>query len=581
MELKKIISGLTVLTVLLGLLYSLPAKANPATLAGAAATVNIGEIKAINTLTVTEAIVGEIALGNDLRIRIPAAVTAEWDIADTTAVIVVAPPGDIVVSNTVSYEGNNDVLVVDVTADSTIASTFTIDGLSYIGVTGISGPTLLEFSIDGGTVYNNAQAGTTLEVTDGAEDTLTNITAVPTNPASGVTTNYTVNFTLPQNSVIPRAGLIVVDLPNDFDTTGVVWGAQTGMDGNFAVVGAPNGVATITRQNDGTNTVGGAGGTAIQIVLNTIINSPVAANNKVLSVTTQTSIPNQLATGNSANFTVNPNPIANLACVPSGMPGAIWLTWNVPQLNPTGYVVRYSLGNITNDAQFGAATLYNQAWAAGAAGAAKQELVMNLNPNVIYFFNVKVTGAGNALSLISNTGTNCVAPAQAAPSDETAPTSSITDPQSGATILAGQNYTVKGTSSDSGGSSVKKVSVSLDGGTTWYEVSAGQSNQNSGFDWTYVWQSPVVGTYTLKTKAEDWYGNVETPGTGITVKVATELPAETPEQPPSAPPEEKPISQMTAAELQAKIVQIQQQIISLLQQLIQKIQEQINRLLGL
>jgi hypothetical protein len=214
--------------------------------------------------------------------------------------------------------------------------------------------------------------------------------------------------------------------------------------------------------------------------------------------------------------------------------------------------------------------------------------------------------------------------------DNTAPSSSITDPTDGARIEPGVDYTIEGTCSDEGGSSVMQVEISLDGGTTWYVTTPGQA-VGSGFNWQYLWQNPQEGTYVLKTRATDWVGNTETPGDGITVEVReitcsdytseddcttsgcywyedtchTEAQALTcldytiedecvsagcywyedschqeEQVTEEQPTEEKPISEMTAEELEAKILEIQQQIVELLQQLIEMIKQQILELGG-
>jgi len=153
------------------------------------------------------------------------------------------------------------------------------------------------------------------------------------------------------------------------------------------------------------------------------------------------------------------------------------------------------------------------------------------------------------------------------------PSSNITSPTAGATISAGEKYTIKGTAEDSGGSLVQGVEVSLDGGKTWSTAETKSALANV-FPWEYVWQNPTAGEYTIKARATDTVGNIESPSAGvkITVSVPTipEVPAEVPE---------KPISEMTTQELEAKIVEIQQKIIDLLQQLIQLIQQQVQELL--
>ena len=153
------------------------------------------------------------------------------------------------------------------------------------------------------------------------------------------------------------------------------------------------------------------------------------------------------------------------------------------------------------------------------------------------------------------------------------PSSNITSPTAGATISAGEKYTIKGTAEDSGGSLIQGVEVSLDGGKTWSTAKIKSALANV-FPWEYVWQNPTEGEYTIKARATDTVGNIESPSAGVKVTVSTPVVSEVPAEVP-----EKPISEMTAQELEAKIVEIQQKIINLLQQLIQFIQQQIQELL--
>ena len=64
------------------------------------------------------------------------------------------------------------------------------------------------------------------------------------------------------------------------------------------------------------------------------------------------------------------------------------------------------------------------------------------------------------------------------------------------------------------GTGVKEVEVSTDGGQTW-NLAAGDTG------WSYTWTLPEAGTYSIKSRATDRAGNVETPGEGVTVTVET------------------------------------------------------------
>ena len=95
--------------------------------------------------------------------------------------------------------------------------------------------------------------------------------------------------------------------------------------------------------------------------------------------------------------------------------------------------------------------------------------------------------------------------------DTTPPTSAVTTPAEGATIT-GMSYTLTGTAYDAG-SGVKKVEISTDGGITWYNAAGTES-------WSYTWNLPLDGGYTIKTRATDNLNHVETPSEGTTVNIA-------------------------------------------------------------
>ncbi len=98
-----------------------------------------------------------------------------------------------------------------------------------------------------------------------------------------------------------------------------------------------------------------------------------------------------------------------------------------------------------------------------------------------------------------------------ASTDTVAPTSTIVTPADGATVQAGL-ITVNGTATDVGGV-VGGVEVSVDGGTTWHAASGRES-------WSYTWTPTGPGSVTLKSRAVDDSGNLETPGAGIQVTIA-------------------------------------------------------------
>jgi len=102
--------------------------------------------------------------------------------------------------------------------------------------------------------------------------------------------------------------------------------------------------------------------------------------------------------------------------------------------------------------------------------------------------------------------------ATAASTDTVAPTSRITAPTAGASIPVNTSVTISGTASDTGGGVVGGVEVSTDGGSTWHPASGTTS-------WTYTWKPAFGGAFTLRSRAADDSGNLETPSTGVSVTV--------------------------------------------------------------
>ncbi|HEV8638236.1 MAG TPA: N,N-dimethylformamidase beta subunit family domain-containing protein, partial [Chloroflexota bacterium] len=102
--------------------------------------------------------------------------------------------------------------------------------------------------------------------------------------------------------------------------------------------------------------------------------------------------------------------------------------------------------------------------------------------------------------------------AATASSDTIAPSSQIAAPTAGTTVQTGSPVIVSGTAADAGGGVVGGVEVSVDGGATWHRATGRES-------WSYSWTPTTVGAITLKSRAVDDSGNLETPGAGLTVNV--------------------------------------------------------------
>jgi len=105
--------------------------------------------------------------------------------------------------------------------------------------------------------------------------------------------------------------------------------------------------------------------------------------------------------------------------------------------------------------------------------------------------------------------------------DITPPISTITQPVASETI-GGTSYTIKGTADDGMGTGVNQVEVSFDNGVSWKLATNMGTNFNT---WEYVWSGYASGTYTIKSRATDYEGNIEIPKSGITVNVNLSAPS--------------------------------------------------------
>jgi hypothetical protein len=100
----------------------------------------------------------------------------------------------------------------------------------------------------------------------------------------------------------------------------------------------------------------------------------------------------------------------------------------------------------------------------------------------------------------------------------TAPTSVITSPAGGASILTGTPVTITGTATAGGGGVVAGVEVSVDGGQTWHPATGIIDGKTT--NWSYSWVPTIAGTIKIESRATDDSGNIETPSGGVTVSVS-------------------------------------------------------------
>ena len=98
--------------------------------------------------------------------------------------------------------------------------------------------------------------------------------------------------------------------------------------------------------------------------------------------------------------------------------------------------------------------------------------------------------------------------------DTVPPVSQINSPTSGSTVRVGTNVIITGAAVDTGGGVIGGAEISLDGGNTWHPAVGRES-------WTYTWTPSVSGNYTLRSRATDDSGNLETPSAGVAVAAST------------------------------------------------------------
>jgi hypothetical protein len=512
------------------------------------------------------------------------AAAVQSGVLGTSGNITLAGTGDVAVA---SVAGDNAGKTIILTIGATDLST---GAVSFRILTGVTNPTALgvtgTFTIATNGVGDAPQAGIAGVVITAAA--LTGVVDTPSSLAAGATSTHSVVFT----TAVTNTAIASIDITFQvgFNIAGAAIGTYVVTDAAATpVVSFPGGqVVRVTFGTPSTGTLA----TTFTINLTGIVNIVTSGNATVTVTTNDAGVAPINGPTVSGNFLIAPATI-NLSCVSSGSAGAIYLRWATP-LSATGaYTAKYSLANIlTNDADatFNAATTFaqNPAWATGTVGDAQQQLVTALTPNNTYFFNLKVLGNNASLSAASNT-VFCTAPSSyVTASDTTAPTSIIVSPTVSQGIKAGTNFTVSGTASDTGGSSVQKVEVSLDGGTTW-NIAEAVSSTAGVLSWQYVWSNPVVGSYTVKARAYDWLGNRETPGAGVAVTVATTLPSFTveivaPATITTTPAAAATISAMPyaspvgATQITANITYLQGQLLTLLQQLVALLQTQLQTL---
>ncbi|MFG3442169.1 N,N-dimethylformamidase beta subunit family domain-containing protein [Nonomuraea sp. NPDC047897] len=103
--------------------------------------------------------------------------------------------------------------------------------------------------------------------------------------------------------------------------------------------------------------------------------------------------------------------------------------------------------------------------------------------------------------------------------DTTPPTTTISTPTAGATVPSGTTITLRGTAADSGGGHVAGVEVSMDG-TRWFQA-------KGLTDWQFAWTNNETGPLTIRVRAVDDSGNLQTTPATRAVTVGGPCPCNT------------------------------------------------------
>jgi hypothetical protein len=98
--------------------------------------------------------------------------------------------------------------------------------------------------------------------------------------------------------------------------------------------------------------------------------------------------------------------------------------------------------------------------------------------------------------------------------DLLAPTSTVVSPAGGSSVESGARITISGTAIENGGGRLAGVEVSVDDGATWHTAGL----LSSGV-WNYEWTPGSPGSATIRSRALDDSGNIESAAGGVTVSI--------------------------------------------------------------
>jgi hypothetical protein len=223
-------------------------------------TVTMSVLSSINAIVITSGGT-EITAADDIRIKIPSNINAEWLTSGTSLTIV--NPATGVVSATASYPDARTMLL-DVTTNFASGESLQITtGATFTPVYGASAAAPLQWSVDGGVTYGNANANTNVTV---ASTVYSGFSSTEfTSSVVGATNTTTINGVAVQYPSVDTGSLLEIVMPANYDISGVSYASDSlGGGSNFSTC-TPSGqtVVCTTLQS-----IAGAGNAAI--VLNGI-----------------------------------------------------------------------------------------------------------------------------------------------------------------------------------------------------------------------------------------------------------------------------------------------------------------------
>ncbi len=233
----------------------------------------------------------------------------------------------------------------------------------------------------------------------------------------------------------------------------------------------------------------------------------------------------------------------------TGMPFSRWLapqsvTWSgfqpagwVTTLPMTSTVTAQAPGGLDPvTANYALSTDAGSSWSAwSAAGLTVTGTISTTQKLTVVALNFPDSSSANLIRfrIQEITGTLETSPSYTVRVDTIPPTSTVTHPASGAVLNAAPS--IRGTAADGSGSGVNQVSISVRNNTSGlYWNGTGWSSAEQFLvavgttTWTYSGAQPTWtnGTaYTVRSRAADVAGNLETPGSGITFTYDTTPPS--------------------------------------------------------